>query len=259
MSSTGLALLVPPHAEAIVVNSATPLWYTTRATGLVAMVLLTASMALGLLSSVGYQRPGLPRFVTIGLHRNSSLLALAFTVAHVVTTVTDGYVHIPIQDAFIPFISAYRPLWLSLGAIAFDLMLALTITSLLRSRMSYRTWRAVHWTSYACWPVALLHGLGTGSDTPVRWVLLLTLLCVAVVTVLVSWRLTVGWPAHAVARVAGAVALVLALVAGGAWLSAGPLRPGWARRSGTPPTLLSHAAGPLAPAVLAPAGPDGRG
>ena len=231
---------MPP--QALVVNSSTPLWYTTRATGLVAMVLLTVSMACGLLSSAGYQRPDLPRFVTIGLHRNSSLLALAFTAVHVLTTVTDGFVNIPIQDAFIPFISSYRPLWLSLGAIAFDLMLALVVTSLLRSRVSYRTWRAVHWSAYACWPVALLHGLGTGTDTPVRWVLALTVLCVAVIAALTAWRLTVGWPAHAAARVAGAVALVLALIAGGAWLSAGPLKPDWARRSGTPPTVLQHSA-----------------
>jgi sulfoxide reductase heme-binding subunit YedZ len=236
--------------QALVVTSSTPLWYTTRATGLVAMVLLTVSMACGLLSSVGYQRPGLPRFVTIGLHRNASLLALAFTVAHVLTTVTDGFVHIPVQDAFIPFIGSYRPLWLSLGAIAFDLMLALTLTSLLRSRMSYRTWRAVHWSAYACWPVALVHGLGTGTDTTVRWVLALTLLCVAVIAGLTGWRLTAGWPAHSAARVAGAVALVLALVAGGAWLAAGPLRAGWARRSGTPPALLGPGqAGPPAGAA----------
>jgi sulfoxide reductase heme-binding subunit YedZ len=240
---------LPTHAEAVVVNSTSPLWYVTRATGLVAMVLLTISMACGLLSSVGYQRPGLPRFVTLGLHRNASLLAVAFTAVHVVTTVTDGYAHIPVQDVFIPFIAAYRPLWLSLGAIASDLLIALTITSLLRSRMTYRTWRAVHWTAYACWPVALLHGLGTGSDTRVRWVLLLTLLCVAAVTALAGWRLAVGWPGRPVARVAGAVALVLALIAAGAWLSAGPLKAGWARRAGTPPALLNHAAGPLVPRV----------
>src|SRR5580693_8910170 len=228
--------------QALVVTSSTPLWYTTRATGLVALVLLTVSMACGLLSSVGYQRPGLPRFVTLGLHRNASLLALAFTAAHVFTAVIDGFVSIPLQDAFIPFVGSYRPLWLSLGTIAFDLMLALTLTSLLRSRMSYRSWRAVHWGSYACWPVALLHGLGTGTDTPVRWVLALTLLCVAVVTALLAWRLTVGWPAHSGARVAGAVALVIALIAGGAWLVGGPLKPGWASRSGTPPTVLQHSA-----------------
>jgi hypothetical protein len=235
----------PGHAEASVVTGSSPLWYTTRATGLVAMVLLTVSMALGLLSSVGYQRPRLPRFVTVGLHRNASLLALAFTAAHVVTTIIDPFVNIPVQDAFIPFISSYRPLWLGLGAVASDLMIALTVTSLLRSRMRLRTWRLVHWTSYACWPVALVHGLGTGTDTPVRWVLLLTLVCVAVITALVAWRLAAGWPAHALARVTGALVLVLALVAGGAWLSAGPLKPGWAQRSGTPSSLLHHAAGAL--------------
>jgi sulfoxide reductase heme-binding subunit YedZ len=183
---------VPP--QALVVNSATPLWYTTRATGLVAMVLLTVSMACGLLSSGGYQRAGLPRFVTIGLHRNSALLAIAFTAVHVITTVTDGFVHIPVQDAFIPFISTYRPLWLSLGAIGSDLMLALAVSSLLRARMSYRTWRALHWTAYACWPVALAHGLGTGTDTDVRWVLALTVACIAVVAVLAAWRVSVAWP-----------------------------------------------------------------
>jgi predicted ferric reductase len=234
------------NAEAVVVTGSSPLWYTTRATGLVAMVLLTLSMVFGLLSSVGYQRPELPRFVTVGLHRNASLLALAFTAAHVITTVIDSYVHIPVQDAFIPFISSYRPLWLGLGAVASDLLVALTITSLLRSRMSLRTWRAVHWTAYACWPTAVLHGLGTGTDAAVRWVLLLTLVCVAVVAALVAWRLAVGWPAHAAFRVAGAVALLIALVAGGAWLTSGPLRPGWAHRSGTPASVLHHAAGPPA-------------
>ena len=224
---------------AIVVNTSTPLWYTTRATGLVALVLLTFSMALGVVSSVRYQRPWLPRFVTAGLHKNASLLALAFTGVHIVTTLADSYAHIQVQDAVIPLVSSYRPLWLGLGAIAFDLMLALTVTSIFRAKISYRTWRVVHWTSYLCWPVAVLHGLGTGSDTPVRWVLLLTLACVAVVTGLIGWRLASGWPSHPIARLAGALAVVLMLIAGGAWLTAGPLQPGWASRSGTPPALIN--------------------
>jgi predicted ferric reductase len=223
---------------ALVVTSSTPLWYLTRATGLVALVLLTASMALGLLSSVRYERPAWPRFVTGSLHRNTSLLALAFTAIHIVTTLADSYAPIRLQDVVIPFISAYRPLWLGLGAIAFDLMLALTITSLVRTRMSYRSWRLVHWGSYLCWPVAVVHGLGTGTDTPVRWVLALTVACVALIAVLTAWRLAYGWPSHAAARVAGAVALVVALIAGGLWLHAGPLQPGWASRAGTPAYLL---------------------
>jgi methionine sulfoxide reductase heme-binding subunit len=100
----------------------------------------------------------------------------------------------------------------------------------------------VHWSSYLCWPVAVLHGLGTGTDTPVHWVLGLTVACVALITVLIGWRLAYGWPSHAVARLVGALALVLTLIAGGAWLTAGPLQPGWARRAGTPEHLAKGSA-----------------
>jgi predicted ferric reductase len=243
-----LAGRLPPAA--IVVTSSTPLWYLTRATGLVALVLLTLSMASGLLSSVRYQRPAWPRFVTIGLHRNTTLLAVAFTLAHIITTLADSFVPIRLQDTVIPFISAYRPFWLGLGAIAFDLLLALTITSLVRTRMSYGSWRLVHWSAYLCWPVAVLHGLGTGTDTPVRWVLGLTVACVALIAALTGWRLAYGWPSHARARLAGALALVLALIAGGAWLTAGPLQPGWARRAGTP-THVTTGSGAPRPATTA--------
>ncbi|HEY7147047.1 MAG TPA: ferric reductase-like transmembrane domain-containing protein [Streptosporangiaceae bacterium] len=233
---------------AVVVNSSTWLWYLTRATGLIALVLLTVSMALGLLSSVRYQRPSWPRFVIAGLHRNASLLAVAFTAVHIVTTLADGFVPIRLQDVVIPFISAYRPLWLGLGAAAFDLLVAVAISSLVRTRISYRSWRLVHWASYLCWPVAVLHGLGTGTDTPVRWVLALTAGCVAAVAVLTGWRLAYGWPARPLARLAGALAMVLVLIAGTAWLAAGPLQPGWSRRAGTPPSLLGGSSPGAAPA-----------
>ena len=94
---------------ALVVTSSTPLWYITRATGVVALVLLTVGMALGLLTAVRFEGRHWPRFITIGLHRNMSLLALAFTAAHVLTTILDNFVPIDLQDAFVPFISPYRP------------------------------------------------------------------------------------------------------------------------------------------------------
>jgi DMSO/TMAO reductase YedYZ heme-binding membrane subunit len=227
----------------VVVTSSTPLWYTTRATGVVALLLLTGSMALGLLSWIGVDRPGWPRFVTLAMHRNVALLALAFTVVHVLTTVLDSFVAIPLPDAFIPFISSYRPFWVGLGAISFDLMIALIVTSLLRARLGQRSWRLVHWAAYACWPVAVVHGLGTGTDTRVRWVLLLTALCVLVVVALTLWRLALTWPYRPLASGAGVVALVLAMVVVGAWLKAGPLSPGWSHRSGT------HTTQPAKPAA----------
>jgi DMSO/TMAO reductase YedYZ heme-binding membrane subunit len=227
---------------AVIVTSSTPLWYTTRATGLVALVLLTAGMCAGLLTSVRFESRGWPRFVTLGLHRNLSLIALSFTAVHVLTSVLDSFVSIPLVDAFIPFIGSYRPFWLGLGAISFDLMLALIITSLLRARMSLRTWRLVHWSAYACWPVAVLHGLGTGTDTPVSWVLALTILCVVPVALLTLWRLGLSWRARPGWAAAGMAGVVLAVILGGVWLQAGPLAPHWSSRSGTPHTTNRPAA-----------------
>ena len=227
---------------AVVVTSSTPLWYTTRATGLVALVLLTAGMCAGLLTSVRFEAYGWPRFVTLALHRNLSLLALAFTVLHVLTTVLDSFVSIPLADAFIPFIGSYRPFWLGLGAVSFDLMLALVITSLLRARMSLRSWRLVHWSAYACWPVAVVHGLGTGTDTPVSWVLALTVLCILPVVVLTLWRLALSWRQRPGWVATGVAGILLTVILGAAWLQAGPLAPHWSTRSGTHTTRPRAAA-----------------
>ena len=112
---------------------------------------------------------GAPRFVTLGIHRSISLLAVAFVGVHVLTTVADGYVPISIASAVVPFTSGYRPFWVGLGAVAFDLLLALVITSVLRRRFGYRVWRAVHWAAYACWPIAFVHALGTGTDAGRGW------------------------------------------------------------------------------------------
>ena len=144
---------------AAVATATSPLWYATRATGLAALVLLTASVVLGVLTSVRFARPAWPRFVTVALHRNVSLLAVTFTGLHVVTTVTDPYASISVVSAVVPFTSPYRRIWLGLGAVAFDLLLAVLITSLFRVRVGLRAWRLVHWAGYLCWPVALIHAV----------------------------------------------------------------------------------------------------
>ncbi|HYT26542.1 MAG TPA: ferric reductase-like transmembrane domain-containing protein [Actinomycetota bacterium] len=174
--------------------AATPaLWYLTRGSGAVVLVLLTVTVALGVTTSVRWASPRWPRSVTEGLHRNVSLLVVAFLALHVATTVVDGYAPIGWLDAVVPFRSAYRPLWLGLGAVALDLLAAVAVTSLLRARLGRRTWRAVHWLAYACWPVALAHGLGTGSDTGRAWMLALDAVAVAAVATAVGWRLWTGF------------------------------------------------------------------
>jgi len=161
----------------LAINSST-LWYLTRGTGVVSLLLLTASVALGVVGAVGWNRPGWPRFLTTGLHRNLSLLVLAFLAVHIGTAVADSYAPITLAQAVIPFTSSYRPIWLGLGALAFDMLLAILITSLARGWLGFRAWRTIHWLAYASWPVAVVHGLGTGTDTGFTWMIALTGACV---------------------------------------------------------------------------------
>jgi methionine sulfoxide reductase heme-binding subunit len=216
-------------------------WYLTRSTGAVALLLLTIAIAIGILDVQRWSSPRWPRFVVDSLHRNASLLAMAFLLAHILTSVLDSFAPIGLLDAVIPFTGSYRPFWLGLGAVAFDLILAVTVTSLLRQRIGYGTWRAIHWLTYASWPIALLHGLGTGSDVKSAWLLLLSVACTVIVAGAVIVRVLSGWPADVRRRSAaiggaGAFSLFLAL-----WLPGGPLGKEWARRSGTPASLLPHA------------------
>jgi methionine sulfoxide reductase heme-binding subunit len=176
------------------------LWYATRAAGLVTLLLLTASVLLGVLTAGRFASPRWPRFLTAGLHRNLSLLALAFVVLHVGTTVLDSYTSIQLSAAFIPFISGYKRIWLGLGAIALDLLIAVLATSLLRTRLGYRAWRLVHWCGYACWPVAVAHGAGAGTDSRTSWAAAMTVGCVAMVAAAVAWRLLQRWPERRVLR-----------------------------------------------------------
>ncbi len=171
------------------------LWYVTRATGLVSLVLLTGTVLLGLLVTGNFTSARWPRYLTRGLHQNVSLLVLVFLALHIAATVLDTYTSISLTAAFIPFASPYKAAWLSLGAVALDLLIALTVTSLVRGRMGYRTWRRLHWLAYACWPVAVAHGLGTGTDRSATWVIALTLGCVGCVAVAAVWRVrAIGAP-----------------------------------------------------------------
>lgn len=170
----------------------TALWYATRGTGVVALLLLTGTVLLGLLGPLRTASPRWPRFVVGGLHRNLSLLAVAFVGVHVATSVLDTYAGIGWWDAIVPFGSVYRPFWLGLGAVAFDLLLAVLVTSLLRGRLRYRWWRAVHLLSYACWPLAIVHAWGTGTDAGGGWVLALTIGCLAAVAALAVTRAVVA-------------------------------------------------------------------
>jgi predicted ferric reductase len=224
------------------------LWYFTRASGAVSLVLLTLTLVLGVVDVSRWFSPRFPRFLVDGIHRTVSLLVVVFVALHVVTAVLDSFAPVRLADAVIPFGSAYRPVWLGLGAVAFDLLVALVATSLLRARLGLRAWRIVHWLAYACWPFALVHGLGSGSDVSAGWMLWLSIGCAVTVGAAVLARAGLAMPRQAALAGTG-FAIAVAALALALWLPSGPLASGWARRSGTPsPILKTPATARSAPA-----------
>jgi sulfoxide reductase heme-binding subunit YedZ len=166
------------------------LWYATRATGLVSLVLLTVTMVLGVLTATRMSGRWWPRFATQDLHRRVSSTSLVFLAGHILASILDTWVHIGWIAVVVPFASGYRRVGIGLGAIAVELLLAVAISSVLRHRIRARTWRALHWLAYASWPVAAIHGFTMGTDMRLGWVTALTLGCVAVVTAAGAWRAT---------------------------------------------------------------------
>jgi hypothetical protein len=168
------------------------LWYTTRGAGAVTLVLLTAVVVLGILSALRAQSASWPRFLTAGLHRNLALMTLVFLALHITTAVVDPFTNLGWAAALVPFTSHYRTFWLGLGVVAFELLLAIVVTSLMRNVIGLGAWRAVHWLTYATWPVAVIHGFGTGTDGWSAWLIAITAVCAVAVAISALYRLNAG-------------------------------------------------------------------
>ncbi|MBZ5733443.1 ferric reductase-like transmembrane domain-containing protein [Nocardioides sp. TRM66260-LWL] len=181
------------------------LWFLNRGTGVVLLTLLSASVVLGV-TAIGGRAAGdgggrLPRFVTASLHRNLALGSVLFLLVHVVTAVVDSYVDIRWWQAFSPVGATYEPLWTGLGALALDLMVAVSVTALLRHRLGARSWRTVHLLSWAAWASGVVHGVMIGTDLRdpsqwTRWALVPTALSVVAVLLALGWRVSAGAGRH---------------------------------------------------------------
>lgn len=166
------------------------LWYASRATGAVSLILFTAAVIVGILAAGRVSVAGLPRAGGQRLHRSLSLVAIAFLAVHIVTAIVDGYVDITWWDVVVPFAAGYDPFWVGLGTIAVDLVIAIGITSALRRHLPLPLWRAVHLTAYAMWPIALLHGWGVaGGDGRQTWLIIIDIVCAAAVLAALGHRL----------------------------------------------------------------------
>lgn len=232
--------------------SPSPLWYASRSAGVISLVLLTAVMVLGLVTTARLELGSRWRFVVHGLHRNLSLLTVLFLAIHILAAILDPYAGLGWRDALIPFTSSYRPFYLGLGVVAMEVLAALVLTGLLRRWIGRALFRLVHWAAYACWPIALVHGLGTGSDVRQGWFYVLSVACVsATVAGFLSWRLLRGRSERRGVRIAAGIATLVGVGILGAWSFTGPLQPGWAWAAGTPASLIHANASPRTGALAA--------
>jgi sulfoxide reductase heme-binding subunit YedZ len=200
-------------------------WYAARAGGVVAYLLLTTSVLLGLAMSSKQRVERWPRIAIEDVHRFASMAAGTFVTIHVVAIAIDAYLPFSLKSMVVPFISHYRPAWVGLGIVAAELMVAVAITNRMRDRrLSYKTWRKLHYATFAVWTGATIHGLGSGTDRSTFWLIGIEVAAAGAVLAMLAWRILqpriragqdVGWIAAAAAAVAATVVLVLAL---------GPLR-----------------------------------
>jgi predicted ferric reductase len=168
----------------------TALWDLGRGTGVAALVAITVALVLGILSRSGRDALGLGRFGLNEVHRTAALTGVGLVLVHLGSLLLDPYAQLRIVDLVLPFLGSYRPLWLGLGTLSVDLLGVVTIVSLLRHRVGPRIFKAVHWATYALWPIALAHALGTGTDAATLWLDAVAASCVAAVSCAALWRLS---------------------------------------------------------------------
>ena len=203
-------------------------WDVARAGGFTAYVLLTLSVALGLMLTMHWQSAGRwPRLINSELHNFVTLLSLVFVGVHVVAVWVDPFTRFGWSEVFIPFVSHYRPLWMALGIVALYLGLAIGLSTWVRPLIGYAWWRRLHVLTLVCYGLVTVHGIATGSDTRTWWAVLIYLGSALGIAVLLLIRLLEPAPPHGRAHPVWASLVAMAMVVGGFWTLLGPLQAGW--------------------------------
>ena len=185
-------------------------WYAARAAGIVAYLLLTAVVAIGVGLAGRMNGKGWPSFAVADVHRFGGLLVGTFIGIHVLTIAVDSYMRFSLAQLAVPFASSYRPIWVALGIVAAELLLALAIANRLRHTLRFRWWKRTHYLNFAVWAAATLHGIGSGTDRGALWMTAIYAASVALVLALLAVRTgRRSWVPAGVA--AGALPLLLAV------------------------------------------------
>lgn len=173
------------------------LWALGRGNGIVALAFMTISVALGIGTRSGRPLVALPRFAVADVHRFVALAATLLVLLHMGLLFMDPYAKLRLIDFVVPFLGAYRPLWQGLGTVAFDVLVIVIITSLLRQRLGLKVFRVIHWVTYLLWPIAMAHALGNGTDTDRIWFLAFAGCCALIVAASLVWRVRSNFTEYA--------------------------------------------------------------
>jgi hypothetical protein len=200
-------------------------WEVARVGGLLAYLLTTVSVVLGLLLSLKAHSARWPRFITNELHRHVTLLSLVFIAVHSLAVLVDPFTGFNLGEVLLPMASHYRPLWIAFGIGGAYLAVAIWLSEYVRPFVGYAWWHRFHMLAFVVFLLGTVHGLGSGSDSTAGWAVVLYGGSVLVVSALVLARLgrgLAGRPGWAVGTVVAATVLALAFFA-----IRGPLYPGW--------------------------------
>ena len=164
-------------------------WYVDRAAGMTALVLLTASVCLGIGLAGRFRSRRWPAFAIEDVHRYLGLLTGTFIVVHALAILLDSYVPYSLTQLLVPGTAPSRTMAVAAGVVSAELLAALAVTNRFRKRLSFAFWRKAHYLNFAVWILALGHGIAAGTDSDQQWAVFLYAGCAAAVTGLLAWRL----------------------------------------------------------------------
>jgi len=177
-----------------VIVAAGTAWYAARAGGFLAYLLLSASVAVGLLLSGRARLQHWPRFALEDVHAFLGFLTGTFIVVHGGALLLDHVVPFSLWQLIVPGAAGYRPLDVAFGVVAAELLAALAITNRYRKKLPHRFWRRAHYLNFGVWALALVHGITAGTDTRNLWAIVIYLTSAALVGGLTAARFVPAQP-----------------------------------------------------------------
>jgi sulfoxide reductase heme-binding subunit YedZ len=170
-------------------------WLASRSAGVVAYLLLSASVVLGLAMAL---KLAPPRWTAVlrTVHERIALLALGALAAHGLLLLGDGFLRPGLGGILVPFAMDYRPTWTGIGILAGYLTAGLSLTYYARQRIGARRWRAAHRLIPVAWAMAVVHVIGAGSDAGSLWLQVPLALTMSAVLTLLGARVLAGRPAR---------------------------------------------------------------